>query len=309
MNPRAVPLLIREAATPWEVLVAEVMSQQTGIERVGPAWRRFIERWPAPADLAEAGTHDLLAAWAGLGYNRRALALREAARSIVADHDGRVPDTVEALERLPGIGPYTARAIAAAAFGVPVAPLDVNVRRVVSRVLGVPPTMARATGGRGRPGVSRGQPGRWLDAVMDLATDDVHCLARRAATMCPLGTLCASRGTAVPVEADTPAACPSPPRRAGSGGDSSRPSRSEPSGTWVPLPDRLGDHDADAIGAAARVSSARASSTSAPARPACGRESARRRRPHPIPAHVRPLVDRQPPGGLMNTAEVIDGAG
>ena len=73
------------------MLVAEVMSQQTGIERVGPAWRRFVDRWPTPADLAAAGTHELLAAWAGLGYNRRALALRECARKIVADHGGRVP--------------------------------------------------------------------------------------------------------------------------------------------------------------------------------------------------------------------------
>ena len=85
------PLLIREAADPWQVLVAEVMSQQTGIERVGPAWRRFVDRWPTPVDLAGAGTHELLAAWSGLGYNRRALALRECARKIVADHGGRVP--------------------------------------------------------------------------------------------------------------------------------------------------------------------------------------------------------------------------
>ena len=111
------PLQIREAANPWQVLVAEVMSQQTGIERVGPAWRRFVDRWPTPADLAEAGTHELLAAWAGLGYNRRALALRECARTIVADHGGRVPATVAELDALPGIGPYTARAVAATAFG------------------------------------------------------------------------------------------------------------------------------------------------------------------------------------------------
>ena len=113
------PLLIRDAEDPWQVLVAEVMSQQTGIERVGPAWRRFMDRWPTPADLAEAGTHELLAAWSGLGYNRRALALRECARTIVAVHGGRVPATVAELDALPGIGPYTARAIAAAAFGVP----------------------------------------------------------------------------------------------------------------------------------------------------------------------------------------------
>ena len=101
-------------------------------------WRRFVDRWPSPGDLAGAGTQELLAAWSGLGYNRRALALRDAARTIVAEHGGRVPSTIDALEALPGIGPYTARAVAAAAFGVPVAPLDVNVRRVVSRVLGVP---------------------------------------------------------------------------------------------------------------------------------------------------------------------------
>ena len=88
------PLLIRRARTPWEILVAEVMSQQTGIERVGPAWRRFVDTWDSPEALAGAQTHDLLAAWSGLGYNRRALALREAARRIVADHDGRVPRTV-----------------------------------------------------------------------------------------------------------------------------------------------------------------------------------------------------------------------
>ena len=149
------PLLIREAADPWQVLVAEVMSQQTGIERVGPAWRRFVDRWPTPADLAEAGTHELLAAWAGLGYNRRALALRECARTIVADHGGRVPATVAELDALPGIGPYTARAVAASAFGVPVAPLDVNVRRVVSRLLGVPSSSSGTPGGGRRPGVAR----------------------------------------------------------------------------------------------------------------------------------------------------------
>src|SRR4029079_10312920 len=84
------PLLIRTASDPWQILVAEVMSQQTGIERVGPMWRRFVDRWPAPGDLAAAGTQELLAAWSGLGYNRRALALRETARTIVADHEGRV---------------------------------------------------------------------------------------------------------------------------------------------------------------------------------------------------------------------------
>jgi A/G-specific adenine glycosylase len=243
------PLLIREADDPWQVLVAEVMSQQTGIERVGPAWRRFVDRWPTPGALADAGTHELLAAWAGLGYNRRALALREAARTIVADHDGRVPSTVVALESLPGIGPYTARAVAATAFGRPVAPLDVNVRRVVSRVLGVaapsPGLQLEADGL-----VSRAQPGRWLDAVMDLASGTCtprapHCDA------CPLAVLCASRGLVVALEPRTPA-LPFPATTRWLRGRIVAAVTGTPTGEWVTLPERLGQHDADAIGAAAR---------------------------------------------------------
>jgi A/G-specific adenine glycosylase len=243
------PLEIREASDPWQVLVAEVMSQQTGIERVGPAWRRFVDRWPSPAALAGAGTHDVLAAWAGLGYNRRALALRESARTIVADHRGRVPATVTELETLAGIGPYTARAIAAAAFGVPVAPLDVNIRRVVSRILGVPSSSTELQPVADAL-VSRTDPGRWLDAVMDLASGT--CTVRApACDRCPIASLCASRGVVAPIE----------PRRA----DVSFPRTTRwlrgrlvaavtaaPMGTWVSLPERLGHHDAHAIALAVR---------------------------------------------------------
>jgi A/G-specific adenine glycosylase len=243
------PLEIRAASDPWQVLVAEVMSQQTGIERVGPAWRRFVDRWPSPAALAGAGTHDLLAAWAGLGYNRRALALRESARTIVAEHGGRVPATVTELETLPGIGPYTARAIAAAAFGVPVAPLDVNVRRVVSRVLGIASSSAElqpVADGL----VSRGDPGRWLDAVMDLAS--AICTPRvPRCDACPIASLCASRGAVTSIE----------PRREGVSfprttrwlrGRLVAAVTAAPTGAWVPLPEKLGHHDADAIAVAVR---------------------------------------------------------
>ena len=243
------PLLIREADDPWQVLVAEVMSQQTGIERVGPAWRRFVDNWPTPRALAVAGTHELLGAWAGLGYNRRALTLRQAARTIVVDHDGRVPSTVAALESLPGIGPYTARAVAAAAFGRPVAPLDVNVRRVVSRVLGLSPSSATLQADADAL-VSRAQPGRWLDAVMDLASATCtprapHCEA------CPLAVLCASRGVVVVLEPRT-RALPFPVTTRWLRGRIVAAVTEAPTGAWVPLPERLGVHDADAIGAAAR---------------------------------------------------------
>lgn len=243
------PLLIREAVTPWEVLVAEVMSQQTGIERVGPAWRRFVDRWPTPEDLAGAGTHDLLAAWAGLGYNRRALALREAARTIVADHDGSVPRTVTELERLPGIGPYTARAVAATAFGRPVAPLDVNVRRVVSRVLGVTPA-ASGLQAASDDLVSRSDPGRWLDAVMDLAAGTCTARAPRC-NVCPLAPMCASRGVVVTVEPKTRAA-PFLTTTRWLRGRLVAMATGVPAGTWVELPDHIGDHDSEAIAAAAR---------------------------------------------------------
>ena len=241
-------LLIREAVTPWEVLVAEVMSQQTGVDRIGPAWKRFVDRWPMAEDLAVASTHELLAAWAGLGYNRRALSLRETARSIVADHGGRVPKTVDALQRLPGIGPYTPRAIAAAAYGVPVAPLDVNVRRVVSRVLGEAPT---STGFQAAADglVARGQPGRWLDAVMDLASATCTPRAPRC-DACPVASMCASRGANI-VRRPKSQGVPFPTTTRWLRGRLVALLTDAPAGAWVELPRSLGEHDAAAIAMAA----------------------------------------------------------
>ena len=126
----------REAREPWRVLVIEVMSQQTQIARSLVRAEAFCEQYPAPGSLARASTADVVRAWAGLGYNRRALALHEAARAIVDRHDGRVPADLAHLVALPGIGPYTARAIAARAHGLPVMPIDVNVRRVLGRLMG-----------------------------------------------------------------------------------------------------------------------------------------------------------------------------
>ncbi len=120
--------------TPWAVLLSEIMSQQTPVARVIPLWTAWLERWPTPADLAEAPTDEILRAWANLGYPRRALRLRDCARAIVADHGGRVPDTVPELLALPGIGDYTARAVAAFAFDHAVPVVDTNVRRVHRRL-------------------------------------------------------------------------------------------------------------------------------------------------------------------------------
>ncbi len=142
----------RPGAGPWAVLVSEVMLQQTPVSRVLPAYRAWMLRWPTPAALAAAAPGDAVRLWGKLGYPRRALRLHECARVLVERHDGAVPSDLEALLALPGIGGYTARAVAAFAFGQRHPVVDTNVRRFV----------ARAVLGRGEAGP--------LSAARDLAT-------------------------------------------------------------------------------------------------------------------------------------------
>jgi A/G-specific adenine glycosylase len=130
------PLAFRATSDPWAILVSEAMAQQTQAARAAEAWGRFLAEFPTVRALAAASPAAVLRAWRGLGYNRRALALRRAAIAIVEDHGGHVPSDLEALLRLPGVGPYTARAIAALAFGRRVGAVDVNVRRVLNRAVG-----------------------------------------------------------------------------------------------------------------------------------------------------------------------------
>lgn len=119
----------------WGILLSEVMSQQTPVARVEPIWREWMEKWPTPEDFANASTDEILRSWGKLGYPRRALRLKECAEVIVEKHAGEVPDTVEALLALPGIGDYTARAVAAFHFGQRVPVVDTNVRRVYQRAV------------------------------------------------------------------------------------------------------------------------------------------------------------------------------
>jgi A/G-specific adenine glycosylase len=249
-------LELRGATSPWAVLVAEVMSQQTQIGRVGPYWRRFLDRWPTPAALAIAPTRDLLDAWAGLGYNRRPLALRDAARRIVAEYGGEVPADVEALEALPGIGRYTARAVAANAFGLPVAPLDVNVRRVVSRVSGVEGRVVQAEADRL---IAASEPGPWVHATMDLAaTVCTRRLPRCGA--CPVAAMCHSRGTdgepardrsrtiaSAVGDAAAPAARPFPATTRWLRGRILARLREAPDGAWTTFDEPIGSHDEAAV--------------------------------------------------------------
>ena len=133
------PLPWREPeTTPWGVLLSEIMAQQTPVGRVAPIWLDWIERWPTPTSLANASPADVVRAWGRLGYPRRALNLHSAATRIRDEFGGVVPSDAATLESLPGIGAYTARAVAAFAFGHRVPVVDTNIRRVLFRaVLGI----------------------------------------------------------------------------------------------------------------------------------------------------------------------------
>lgn len=125
----------RRDRDPYRVLVSEFMLQQTRVEVVIPYFERWTARWPTIGDLAAAPLEDALAEWSGLGYYRRARSLHALARAVVLQHGGEIPRTEAALRELPGIGPYTAAAVASIAFGEPVAVVDGNVERVIARVL------------------------------------------------------------------------------------------------------------------------------------------------------------------------------
>jgi len=168
---RALPW--RNQATAWQVLVSEVMLQQTQVDRVIPKYLAFLGQFPDPAALAAAPLPELLAAWQGLGYNRRALALQRAARMLLEQYDGQVPADPERLRQLPGIGPYTAGAIAAFAFNQAAVFLETNIRAVLLHLFcgdrqGVADKELLQIAERT---LDRQQPGRWYNALMDYGSD------------------------------------------------------------------------------------------------------------------------------------------
>jgi A/G-specific adenine glycosylase len=165
-------LPFRGTRDPYAILVSEVMAQQTQIGRVSEAWSTFMTRFPTIDALAAASPADVLRAWQGLGYNRRALNLRRAAQAIVTEHGGAMPVSVESLQRLPGIGPYTARAVAAIAFGTRVGAVDTNVRRVLGRSLvGEADGLGQAELQRlADASVPRQRPADWTHALMDVGS-------------------------------------------------------------------------------------------------------------------------------------------
>ncbi len=181
----------RPRPDPYAVLVSEVMLQQTQASRVAPAFERFLRSFPTVRSLATAPAAEVVRAWAGLGYNRRAVALWEAARTIVSSHGGRVPDDPSALSELPGVGPYTAAAVASIAYGRPVAAVDTNVRRVLARaVLGVQPDAVAPDALRAAAvsEIDRTEPGGWNQALMDLGREVCRPVPRCG--VCPLALQC-----------------------------------------------------------------------------------------------------------------------
>lgn len=195
-------------ASPWAVMVSEFMLQQTPVARVLVPWREWLERWPTPSALAAEPVGEAVRAWGRLGYPRRAQRLHAAAVTIVERHGGEVPSDPDALRALPGVGDYTAAAIASFAFGVPQVVLDVNVRRVLARLdagtdtpLGSPTVAERRLARAWLP--EGGDAVRWSVAAMELGAQVCRASNPDCAS-CPVRTDCRWRAAGRPAGAPRP---------------------------------------------------------------------------------------------------------
>jgi A/G-specific adenine glycosylase len=201
----------RRTRDPYRILVAEYLLQRTRIASGRPYFERFIARFPTVQDLAAASLDDVLVAWEGLGFYRRARHLHAAARAIVEGHGGQVPSSYESLAALPGMGPYTAGAVASIAFGIPVPAVDGNVTRVIARLFRVhreitDPVARRHIAALASRLISLEDPGAFNQAMMELGA--TICVPRSPACgRCPLGDLCLAHA------AGEERKIPVPPRR------------------------------------------------------------------------------------------------
>jgi A/G-specific adenine glycosylase len=184
---------------PYPVWLSEIMLQQTRVAAVLEHYRRFLEKFPTVHKLASAREASVLAAWSGLGYYRRARMLHAAAKHIVKEHSGKFPSSAEELRLLPGIGRYTAAAIASIAFEEPAAVVDGNVERVVARILGRRPS-SEEVWRTADDWLDRQRPGDFNQAMMELGA--TVCLPRAPqCLLCPLADTCATRGELKDLEA------------------------------------------------------------------------------------------------------------
>ncbi|MDG5760532.1 A/G-specific adenine glycosylase [Natronococcus sp. A-GB1] len=186
----------RETDDAYEILVSEVMSQQTQLDRVGDAWEDFLERWPTTAELAAADRADVVGFWTdhSLGYNNRAKYLHEAARQVEAEYDGEFPTTPEELQELMGVGPYTANAVASFAFNSGNAVVDTNVKRVLYRAFDVPDddSAFEETANELMPA---GRSRVWNNAVMELGGVACRQTPRCDEVGCPWREWCSAYAT------------------------------------------------------------------------------------------------------------------
>ena len=186
--------------TPWGVMVSEFMLQQTLVNRVLPVWNQWLKVWPTPAKLADARKSEVITAWGRLGYPRRAIRLHESAQIITREYNNKVPKSIEDLRTLPGVGEYTAAAIAAFAYGEPTLVLDVNIRRFFARLFdGVEhPTNSISTIERELRQKLIPQDGaRWAAATMEFGA--LICTSKNpACDLCPLKRQCAWRKAGYP---------------------------------------------------------------------------------------------------------------
>ena len=191
----------RPGVTPWQILVSEFMLQQTPVARVEPVWVSWVQRWPTPSATAAAGAADVLRAWGKLGYPRRAKRLHECATLIASEYDDAVPSDVETLLTLPGVGAYTARAIACFAYRQRVPVVDTNVRRVVARVVHGRADAAAASSLRDLADVEALLPDGELAPTFSIALMELGatvCTARNPRCgLCPLSA-CAWRSRGFP---------------------------------------------------------------------------------------------------------------
>ena len=187
-NARGLPW--RRTSDPYAILVAEVMLQQTQVDRVAPKYDEFLEAFPTLEALASATPGDVIRIWAPLGYNGRAVRLHRLAQRVVEEHGGRLPESIAELRRLPGIGPYTAAAVACFAFGAAVPVLDTNVYRVLSRVaFGVNPPDKRRIGALAQRWLPEQGASEWQQGLMDVGAT-ICTVAKPRCSLCPLRPHC-----------------------------------------------------------------------------------------------------------------------
>lgn len=188
------------STTPWGVMVSEFMLQQTPVNRVLPIWTAWVAKWPTPSHLAAAKRSEVIKAWGRLGYPRRALRLHESATIITNDFDNKVPQSVPELRTLPGVGEYTAAAIAAFAFNESVLVLDINIRRFFARMidgLEYPTSTPTSTERARRAELIPDEGAKWAAATMEFGA--LVCRSKNpTCDLCPLKRQCAWRKAGYP---------------------------------------------------------------------------------------------------------------